>query len=76
LKRYFGIDELLDEEGAARIWKKANQQLATPELAAQGILKRFNVTSLCTTDDPVDDLQHHQSIARSTLATRGWPACH
>ena len=30
LKRYFGIDELLDEESAARIWKKANAQLATP----------------------------------------------
>jgi glucuronate isomerase len=30
LKRYFGIDELLDESTAARIWKKANEQLATP----------------------------------------------
>ena len=74
LKRYFGIDELLDEESAARIWKKANQQLALPELTAQGILKGFNVASLCTTDDPVDDLQHHQSIARSTLGTRVLPA--
>ena len=74
LKRYFGIDELLDEESAARIWKKANQQLARPELTAQGILKRFNVGSLCTTDDPVDDLQHHERIASSALATRVWPA--
>jgi glucuronate isomerase len=73
LKRYFDIDELLDEESAARIWKKANQQLATPELTAQGILKNFNVASLCTTDDPVDDLQHHESIASSTLATRVLP---
>jgi glucuronate isomerase len=74
LKRYFGIDELLDEESAARIWKKANQRLATPELTAQGILKSFNVASLCTTDDPVDDLQYHERIASSTLATRVLPA--
>ena len=74
LKRYFGIDDLLDEESAARIWKKANQQLATPELTAQGILKSFNVASLCTTDDPVDDLRHHEAIAGSGLATRVLPA--
>jgi len=74
LKRYFGIDEQLNEQSAARIWKKANQRLATPELTAHGILKRFNVVSLCTTDDPVDDLQHHQSLAGSTLATRVLPA--
>jgi glucuronate isomerase len=74
LKRYFGINELLDEGSAARIWKRANQQLAMPELTAQGILKKFNVVSLCTTDDPVDDLQYHKTIARSTLATRVLPA--
>jgi len=74
LKRYFGIDDLLDEESAARIWKKANAQLATPELTTQGILRRFNVTALCTTDDPVDDLSHHQAIAASNLSTRVYPA--
>src|SRR6267142_1613640 len=74
LERYFGIDELLDEESAARIWKKANQQLATPQLTCQGILKKFNVTTLCTTDDPADDLKHHRAIAASGLATRVLPA--
>src|SRR5256886_2521622 len=74
LKRYFGIDDLLDEESAARIWKKANAQLATPELTTQGILKKFNVSALCTTDDPVDDLSHHQAIAASNLNTRVYPA--
>jgi len=74
LKRYFGIDDLLDEESAARIWKKANAQLATPELTTQGILKKFNVSALCTTDDPVDDLSHHLAIAASNLNTRVYPA--
>jgi len=74
LKRYFGIDDLLDEESAARIWKKANAQLATPELSTQGILKKFNVSTLCTTDDPVDDLGHHRAIAASNLNTRVYPA--
>ncbi len=68
-KRYFGIDELLDEKSAARVWKKANQQLARPEFSARGILKKFNVKTLCTTDDPTDDLAHHKKIA----ADRAWP---
>jgi glucuronate isomerase len=74
LKRYFGIEELLDESSAARIWNTANEQLAGGELTARGILKKFRVTALCTTDDPADDLVHHRSIAASGLATRVFPA--
>ena len=57
LKRYFGIDELLDEASAARIWKIANEKLATGELTTQGILKKFKVSVVCTTADPADDLK-------------------
>ena len=42
LKRYFGITELLDEKTADQIWRQANEKLATPELTAQGILKKFD----------------------------------
>jgi glucuronate isomerase len=74
LKRYFGIDELLDEASAARIWKIANEKLASDELTTQGILKKFGVTVVCTTDDPVDDLKYHQAIAASNSETRVFPA--
>ncbi len=74
LTRYFGLPELLDESNAARVWKQANEQLATPALSTQGILKRFRVTTLCTTDDPTDDLRHHETIAAQGLATRVLPA--
>ena len=73
LARYFGITELLDESSAERIWEQANEQLATPEFSAQGILKKFRVTTLCTTDDPADDLRHHDAITASGLATRVLP---
>jgi len=74
LRRYFGIEELLDESSAARIWKQANHQLAAPELSTQGILRKFRVTAVCTTDDPTDDLKHHEALAASGLATRVRPA--
>ncbi len=63
LKRYFGIDELLDENSAPRIWEQTRAQLAQPEFRAQSLLERFQVRALCTTDDPVDSLEHHAAIA-------------
>jgi len=73
LKRYFGIEQLLDEKSAGAIWERANALLATPELRAQGILRKFRVKALCTTDDPVDDLAHHRKIASLGLETRVFP---
>jgi glucuronate isomerase len=74
LRRYFGVDELLDQRSAARIWELANSLLATSEFRTHGILNRFRVTALCTTDDPADDLACHQAIRASGLATRVYPA--
>ncbi|MFO1475396.1 MAG: glucuronate isomerase [Verrucomicrobiota bacterium] len=74
LKRYFGIEELLDETTASRVWKRANEQLATPALTTQGILRKFNVKTLCTTDDPVDDLRYHEMMAAADMSTRVLPA--
>lgn len=74
LKRYFGINELLNEKTAAKIWKRANAQLATSELTTQGILKKFKVKVVCTTDDPVDDLAHHRSFAKQGHPTKMLPA--
>jgi len=74
LKRYFGIDDLLDESTAKKVWNKANEQLNTPALTTQGILRKFNVAALCTTDDPVDDLRYHESLAASACTTKVYPA--
>ena len=74
LKRYFGIDDLLDEHTAPAIWQCANERLMDDELSVRGILDRFHVTTLCTTDDPTDSLEYHQQIQESGMATRVFPA--
>jgi glucuronate isomerase len=74
LKRYFGITDLLSEKTAEKIWKKANQKLATSGLTTQGILKKFKVKVVCTTDDPVDSLEHHRAFAKSGHPTKMLPA--
>ncbi len=72
LQRYFGITELLDERSAPAIWERANAVLAGG-LTAQAILQKFGVKVVCTTDDPIEDLRHHQEIAKANLATRVFP---
>ncbi|EDY22266.1 Glucuronate isomerase [Chthoniobacter flavus Ellin428] len=74
LLRYFGISDLLDESNAERIWHEINEQLTSPEFSTRGILKRFRVTTLCTTDDPTDDLAHHDTLRTSEPGTEVWPA--
>jgi len=74
LKRYFGISELLDEKSAKKIWDKAGEQLAKPAWTTQGILKKFKVKVVCTTDDPVDTLSEHREFARSGHPAKMLPA--
>jgi len=74
LKRYFAIDELLNDKSASAIWQRANEALQGEDLRAHGILTKFRVRVVCTTDDPSDSLAAHAAIAASGLATRVYPA--
>src|SRR5437867_828593 len=73
LKRYFGIDDLLDEHSAPAIWETANAELRRDELSVRGILRHFRVQVQCTTDDPADSLEHHSAIAAADFSTRVLP---
>ena len=73
LKRYFGIDELLNETSAKRIWDSANAQLRSGEFNTQKILRKFGVTIVCTSDDPVDSLEYHQKVAAHPFGTEVLP---
>ncbi|RZK34385.1 MAG: glucuronate isomerase [Hymenobacter sp.] len=73
LRRYFGITELLNKDSARRIYDQCNALLQTPEYGVQGLLRRMNVTTVCTTDDPADSLEHHQALAASDFGTRVLP---
>lgn len=73
LKRYFDIDDLLDETTARSIWDRANEQLQTEEFRVHGILKKFNVRAACTTDDPADPLDEHVKIAQSGFEVKVFP---
>ena len=62
LKRYFDIDETLDENSCKRIWDKCNECLKKDEFSAKNLIRRSNVEIICTTDDPVDTLEYHEAL--------------
>jgi glucuronate isomerase len=53
---------------AAAVFDSCNAALMKPELSAQGLLRRFDVRVVCTTDDPIDDLAAHERHARNKQA--------
>jgi glucuronate isomerase len=63
LQRYFNIDLIINENNASAIWDECNKKLAEPEYSARNLLRRMKVESLCTTDDPLSDLEHHKALA-------------
>jgi glucuronate isomerase len=73
LKRYFGISELLDEGNAKSVWDRANSRLRAGDLTAQGILRKFHVRVVCTSDDPCDDLSGHRAVNASERGFRVYP---
>ena len=62
LKRYFGIEETLTPKTEDMIWNTCNELLQKDEFTARELIKKSNVTGLCTTDDPVDTLEYHKAI--------------
>jgi glucuronate isomerase len=69
LKRPFGVsDLLLGPKTAKQVWERCNEKLAEPELSVRGILRTMKVEVVCTTDDPVDMLEHHRALRTDPAA--------
>lgn len=63
LRRIFGIEKDLNRSTAREIFDRTNELLASPEFSRRGLIRKFNVEAVCTTDDPADDLGFHQQLA-------------
>lgn len=62
LQRYFGIKDLLSAKTANSIYEQCNAQLQSQEYSVRNLLRRMKVQQVCTTDDPLDDLNYHQEL--------------
>ncbi len=74
LLKPFGIDDLLNETSARSIYDRTTARLQEASFTTLGLLKQFRVAVVCTTDDPVDSLEHHKALAeRANPETRVYP---
>jgi glucuronate isomerase len=74
LQRYFGIQDLLSPKTAEAIWEQTSEKLATRAFSVRGLLKKMNVEVVCTTDDPIDNLEFHQKFALENESLKMLPA--
>jgi glucuronate isomerase len=73
LSRYFGVNEILDESNADGIFDKTGEMLRSNDYSARNLLRMMNVRTVCTTDDPVDDLALHGKIREDRFDIRVSP---
>ncbi len=74
LKTAFGINKLLNPETAREIFDECNDKLLNdPNMTARGLMRRYNVETVCTTDDPVDSLEYHKQVRDSGFEIKMLP---
>jgi len=73
LQRYFGVQDLLTPENAEAVYEKTSEILNKFTHSTCGLLEQQHVESLCTTDDPIDDLKHHKQIAEGDKKVSVFP---
>lgn len=74
LKRYFGINELLDPTTAKSVYENASTQIQTDGFSIRNLIRKMNVKVICTTDDPIDSLEYHKTLAESGFEVKIKPA--
>ena len=63
----FGIDVLLSDETSDHYYDAITEMLATDAFRPRALFERYNIEVIATTENPLDDLRHHQTIRES-----GW----
>jgi glucuronate isomerase len=74
LQRYFGIDDLLGPATAASVYDQVSEMLTSGAFSVRSLIRKMNVEVICTTDDPVDSLEHHRKIREEGFDTLVLPA--
>ena len=74
LQRYFDVQEILNTDTAKKIYDETSAKLQSKECSVRGLLEKMNVKLICTTDDPVDNLEFHQKIEKENWSTKVLPA--
>jgi glucuronate isomerase len=62
LQRYFDVPDILSSRTAKKIYDTCSEKLQTKDYSVRNLLRKMNVGTVCTTDDPVDSLEYHLKL--------------
>lgn len=75
LRNFFGYQGALSAKTADEVWNLCNEKLRSAGYSVRGLIGMSNVETICTTDDPIDNLEWHQKLAAdATFKTAVLPA--
>jgi len=70
LARYFDIYDLLNEKSAEKIYIETTEKINSQAYSTQNLLKKVNAELVCTTEDPIDNLEFHQKLTKNSIGTK------
>lgn len=70
LSRYFDFFDPLGPMNADKVFQDLSKQLNTEAFSCRNLISKMKVEVLCTTDDPIDSLEHHHKLAQSDFNTK------
>ncbi|MDD4636080.1 MAG: glucuronate isomerase, partial [Bacteroidales bacterium] len=73
LRTAFGINKILSPATACEIYEECNEKLQLPEFSARGLMRKYHVETVCTTDDPADSLEYHQAVRKDGFEIKMLP---
>lgn len=74
LQRYFDVNDILSPATAQKVYDECTAKLQTEEYSVRNLLRKMNVKVVCTTDDPIDGLEHHKKINEDNFEVKILPA--
>ena len=73
LQRYFGIHKILNPSTAKQIYDEASAKVSSKEYSVRNLMLKMKVETVCTTDDPIDSLEHHIKVKNDGFAVKVLP---
>lgn len=74
LQRYFDIYDILNKDSSNTMYNYCTEKLQEKSFSVRNLLLKMNVKFICTTDDPIDTLVHHQKINDDGFEINIFPA--
>ncbi|MEQ8580841.1 MAG: glucuronate isomerase [Marinoscillum sp.] len=73
LQRYFDIKDILNTATSQQVYQQASAKLNSSGFSVRGLMAKMNVEVVCTTDDPISELEYHLQLQQEGFPIKVLP---